>query len=358
MKHIFKNETSILNNCYNKDIIQRGFTMQELTVRVPGTSANLGPGFDCLGIAFQIYNWFTFRWQKIEDVVSPQEQIDQLAITNVRQLPMMEAYVKYCTLFDVDLPLLELVDSLESDVPVARGLGSSATCYTAGAKAAQWVAEQLYDKQTILKEIEGRFGSYKIDPFSNEAILAIAAMIEGHPDNISPAVFGGLQIASILEQKDFPHVLYQTLPVHSTVNFIISYPNYSLKTKNARAILPKKIDRQDAIFNLTALSFLIQGMETGDPVLLEHGLQDRLHQPYRAKLIDGFYDILKIGKNAGAVGSVLSGAGPAILTIYLDSENGDLIQEKIQNELGENWQVLKLKIDHSGINIKTGREKF
>lgn len=332
--------------------------MQELTVRVPGTSANLGPGFDCLGIAFQVYNWFTFHWEKTEDIVSPKEQLDQLAITNIRQLPMMEAYVKYCTLFDVDLPLLKSVDSLKSDVPVARGLGSSATCYTAGAKAAQWMAEQLYDKQTILKDIEDRFGSYKVDPFSKEAILAVATMIEGHPDNISPAIYGGLQIASILEQKDIPHILNQTLSVHSTVHFIISYPSYSLKTENARAILPKKIDRQDAIFNLTALSFLIQGMETGNPILLEHGLKDRLHQPYRAKLIEGFYDILEIGKKSGAIGSVLSGAGPAILTVYLDSENGDLIQEKIQNELGSNWQVLKLNVDYTGITIKTGREVF
>ena len=85
--------------------------MQELTVRVPGTSANLGPGFDCLGIAFQIYNWFTFRWQNIEEVVSPKEQHDKLAVTSIEQLPMTEAYVQYATLFDVDLPLLESVES-------------------------------------------------------------------------------------------------------------------------------------------------------------------------------------------------------------------------------------------------------
>ncbi|NLJ94274.1 MAG: homoserine kinase [Clostridiaceae bacterium] len=332
--------------------------MQELTVRVPGTSANLGPGFDCLGIAFQIYNWFTFRWQNIEEVVSPKEQHDKLAVTSIEQLPMTEAYVQYATLFDVDLPLLESVESLASEVPVARGLGSSATCYTAGAMAAAWVAEQLYDKETILREIEDKLADFTIDPFSKEAALAIAATIERHPDNLSPAVFGGLQIARILNHDNIPNVLNQKITVDPNVKFIVSYPNYSLKTKSARAILPEKISREDAIFNLSALTFLTQGLENGNPNLIENGLKDRLHQPYRAELIDGFYDILAIGKQAGALGSVLSGAGPAILTVYLNSEDGNLICEKIKKELGKNWHVKQMELDDSGLIAKSGRIKF
>lgn len=323
--------------------------MRQITIKVPGTSANLGPGFDCLGIAFQIYNHFRFSWRNIEDTVSPHEQYERLAITPSNQLPMMDAYVKYAELFDLDLPLVESIDSVKSEVPVARGLGSSATCYVSGARAAQFVAEQLYTKKEILREIDHQ----EIDPFSKEAVLAVAATIERHPDNLCPCVFGGLRVASVLSEQGLPRILEQELAVHENIRFIVSYPDFSVKTTKARSILPEMIPRRDAIFNLSALAFLVKGFETGSEELLAQGLQDQLHQPYRATLIQGFNEILAVGREAGAAGSVLSGAGPTILTVYVETpENKGKILPAMQSRMPANWHIRELSINFTGAEIE------
>lgn len=319
--------------------------MKEFTVRVPGTSANIGPGFDCLGIAFQIYNWFTFTWENPTETITPLAQEEYLATTSRAQLPMVEAYVMFCKLFDLELPMLSNVQSVKSNVPVARGLGSSATCYVAGARAAQYLAKDFYSATEIMNYIK----EYEIDPFSKDAVLAVASAIEKHPDNLSPAVFGGLQIASILKDNGLPQVLNQSLSIHEDIKFIVAYPDFTLKTTNARAVLPSKIKREDAIFNMRALTFLLEGIKNADQRLLENGLRDRLHQPYRAELIPGFFEILEIGKKYGAAGSVLSGAGPAILTVLIEkNSNSESIRKKIQESLGNSWTVINLEVDQKG----------
>lgn len=327
--------------------------MKKLTVRVPASSANLGPGFDCLGIAFQVYNWFTFSWEKIDETFTLKNQEDCLSKTSIAQMPMHEAYVKYGELFDIELPLLANVKSIRSDVPLARGLGSSATCYIAGARAAQYVAEELYTKNEIMDNLD----EYKIDPFSKEAVLAVAAAIEKHPDNLSPAVFGGLQISTIEKAEGLPKVLNQALSIHKDMRFIISYPDFSLRTKESRAVLPSKILHEDAVFNLRAITFLLEGIKHADQKLLEYGLRDRIHQPYRAGLIPKFYEILETSKRLGAAGSVLSGAGPGILTITTDkNQNSHKLAEEIQKKLGDSWKVFNLEIDHHGLISYLGDE--
>jgi len=329
--------------------------MKQYTVRVPATSANLGPGFDCLGIAFKLYNWFTFTWENSDQPVSYEEQIKWLATRTVGQMPMLESYVQYCRLFEVDLPIPTNVTCIKGDVPIAKGLGSSATCYVAGASAAQWIASQLYTEQ----EISSKYNTHDVDPFSKDAVLAIAAEIERHPDNLSPAVFGGLQLATIVNPEGLPEVMTRRLTVSQDVNFIISLPGFSLQTKKARGILPQEISRDDAIFNLRSLGYLIQGMADADHDLLCFGLQDRLHQPYRAELIPNFYEILEIGKESGAAGSVLSGAGPGILTVSCKSKSdSEEIKERIQAALGTRWQVQILEVDYQGLSGCEGQHVF
>ncbi|NLJ70659.1 MAG: homoserine kinase [Clostridiaceae bacterium] len=329
--------------------------MKQYTVRVPATSANIGPGFDCLGIAFKLYNWFTFTWENPEHPVSYEEQIKWLATRTASQMPMLEAYVQYCRLFEVELPIPTKVECIRSDVPVAKGLGSSATCYVAGAGAAQWIAEQLYSAN----QIKSDYNTYNVNPFSKDAILAIASTIEQHPDNLSPAVFGGLQLAAILDSDNLPQVVTQELNVSPEVNFIISIPNFSLKTAKARGVLPAEVARADAIFNIRALGYLLKGMSDANHDLLSLGLQDKLHQPYRAGLIPNFYEILNVGTKSGACGSVLSGAGPSILTITSNSQNNALqIRNSIQSCLGNTWEVKILELDHKGMVGYEGKTTF
>lgn len=327
---------------------------QELTVKVPGTSANLGPGFDCLGIALQIYNWFYFKWEKFTETVSPQEQYNRLAVTFPDELPMLEAYVKYCEIFDLDLPLLSEIKSARNDVPVARGLGSSATCYVAGARAAQWVAEQLYSKAAIIQEIK----THSLDPFSKEAIFVISTMLEKHPDNVCPAIFGGLQVSlaefpDALQQSVLPKMIHQAWQVHPDLCFLITYPNFVLKTADSRKVLPEKISRADCIFNLRALSFLLKGMELADADLLRQGLQDKIHQPYREKLIPGFAEIEQIAKEAGAFGSVISGAGSAILSVC-HKNSASTILAALKKRSNHTWKILALSVDEKGYTDHVG----
>ncbi|NLM19118.1 MAG: homoserine kinase [Clostridiaceae bacterium] len=329
--------------------------MKQYTVRIPATSANIGPGFDCLGIAFKLYNWFTFTWENPEQPVSYEEQVKWLATRTASQMPMLEAYAQYCRLFNVELPIPTKVECIRSDVPVAKGLGSSATCYVAGARAAQWIAEYLYSTD----QIESDYNTHNVNPFTKDAILAIASTIEQHPDNLSPAVFGGLQLAAILDSDNLPQVVTQELSVSSDVNFIINIPSFSLQTAKARGILPAEVSRADAIFNIRALGYLLKGMSDANHDLLSLGLQDKLHQPYRAGLIPNFYEILNVGIQSGACGSVLSGAGPSILTVTCNSQaNAQEIKNKIQTCLGNAWEVKILGLDHEGVVGREGKATF
>lgn len=325
---------------------------QQLTVRVAATSANLGPGFDCLGIAFKLYNYFTFRWHNFEEAVSPEEQLDCLAKAPASQMAMLEAYVRFACYYDLDLPLLDSVKLLQSSVPVSRGLGSSATCYVAGARAAQWAAEQLYRQEDLTGD--------EPDLLSRDAVLAIATDLEGHPDNVTPAVYGSLCLSSLDQgapRSLAKRVFHLSLPVSSELGFIAAYPSYNLKTKNSRAVLPDRVSLADSIFNLQSVTCLIKGLEVADPALLARGLKDKLHQPYRAQLIEGFYEKLEACKTAGAVGSVLSGAGPAILSIYLrDQFACGRVQKELSIKLGKSWTVLDLEVDQEGYKAYTGEK--
>lgn len=323
---------------------------QQLTVRVAATSANLGPGFDCLGLAFKLYNYFTFSWQNFEKTVSPKEQTDWLAKAPAKQMAILEAYVRFACHYGLDLPLLDEVKLLQTSVPVSRGLGSSATCYVAGARAAQWAAEQLYRRDGLKGD--------EPDLLSRDAVLAIAAGLEGHPDNVTPAVYGGLCLSDLEpdQARSFAkNVFHHSLPLNPLLGFIVAYPAYNLKTANSRAVLPDQVDLADAVFNLRSISYLVKGLELADPELLARGLTDRLHQPYRAKLIKGFYDITEAGKRAGAIGSVLSGAGPAILSLYLKNQvEGRQIKEELAGKLGKSWTVLDVEVDHEGYKAYAG----
>jgi len=278
-----------------------------IKVKVPATSANIGPGFDVLGLAIDRYNIFSF----VEaDVINEENLI----------------YKSYRRVFEYlgksPTPVKIHVDG---NIPMARGLGSSAACIVGGIMGAN--------------EILG-------NPLTKEEILKLATEIEGHPDNVAPAIYGGL-VVSLMEGKKI-HIA--KVPIKNKLNFIALVPNFELSTAKAREVLPRQIDLKDGIYNASRLSFLLTALVTGDNSLIKLGLHDRFHQPYRAKLIEGFDEIVTAVNEIGVLGCYLSGAGPTIMCIG-DGEDYKLI-EAIQEFIKTtypNWEVFVHQLDDTGV---------
>ncbi len=293
--------------------------MVKCTVRVPATTANLGPGFDSVGCAFALYNTLTFTlgsgslsFSNCDEKYANEDNLAFVGFKNVY------TYLKK------EVPFVNIsFDSIS--VPVSRGLGSSAALIVAGAIAANRFLE---------------------NPLSKEDILKICNKIEGHPDNLSPAIYGGLT-ASLTEDSVPYSVAYN---IHPSLKFVALVPDFELLTSVARGILPKEIPFKDAIFNSSHLAVLLKALETGDNRLISLSLKDKLHQPYRRGLIKGYDQAEKIALRLGAISFCLSGAGPTCLCIT----DNDTFAEDIKKAFKENnlnWQVLSLPVDNEGAKI-------
>lgn len=277
-----------------------------IKVKVPATSANLGPGFDVLGLALDRYNIFSFT-------ESPEFKEDNLI------------YKSYRRVFEyLDKPLVPVQIQVDENIPRARGLGSSAACIVGGIMGAN--------------EILGK-------PLGKEDILKLATEIEGHPDNVGPAIYGGL-VVSLMEGDK---IYKGKIPIRNNLNFIALVPNFELSTSKAREVLPKQIGYKDGIYNVSRVSILLTALVTGDNSLIRLGLQDKFHQPYRGKLIPGFDYIIDTINKKGGLGCYLSGAGPTIMCIG-DGEDYKLIeaiQEFIKTNY-PNWEVFVHQLDDTG----------
>jgi homoserine kinase len=253
-------------------------------VRVPATSANLGPGFDALGLALTLHNEVTAEDGRGVSVRIEGEGANRLPRTgdNVVARGVRLAYeaagreFKGC--------VLECVNR----IPTARGLGSS---------AAAWVAGLLAGNALV--------GA----PLSREAVLALAARAEGHPDNVAAAVFGGLTVSCATPDG----VDAVTLPVPPDLSWVVLVPAVTSSTAEARALLPPSVPRADAVFNVQRVALLLASLQAGRPASLAAALDDRLHQPYRLKLFPWMPEVAAAARAAGALGCVLSGAGPSLL---------------------------------------------
>lgn len=275
-------------------------------IKVPATSANLGPGFDVMGLAIDRYNTFNF---KIGETF-PEDNL---------------IYKSYRSVFEyLNKDMITVEITVDEDVPRARGLGSSATCIVGGIMGANEILE---------------------NPLNKEEILKLASKIEGHPDNVAPAIYGGL-VASVVEGNK---IHTGNIPIKNDLIFIALVPNFELSTSQAREVLPKEIPHDLGVYNVGRASMLISGLIRGDNSLLKIGLADKLHQPYRGKLIEGFDDIISKSYDSGSLGCYLSGAGPTIMCIGEegDSQLIDKIQKFMDKEY-ENWKVFVHKIDETG----------
>lgn len=256
--------------------------MSELRVRAPASSANLGPGFDSFAIALPLLAEFEVRpartWAvSIEgdgEEREPDEDLFVIAARAVARAAKEHLAPQHVT--------------QRSAIPLARGLGSSAAAIAAGVAAANAILGAPLDRRTLLR---------------------VASDVEGHPDNVAAALYGGMTVA--LPTADGP--IATRLPFPSAWRVCLLVPNGKLSTKEARAALPANVSRADAVFNLSHAAALVAAILRADGALLSVAMNDRLHQPARARLVPALEAVLEAARSSGAFGAALSGAGPAVL---------------------------------------------
>lgn len=298
--------------------------MNQVTVTIPATSANLGPGFDCLGLALGLYNRMTFT------AVSTPNLTIKISGIDTAKLPTDKSNLVYqsaCYLFErVGKRPSGLNIVQENNIPVGSGLGSSATAVLGGLLAANALVD---------------------GGLSQSDILTMATALEGHPDNVAPALFGGL----ILGVMDGERVHVELLPVAQQQMAVI-LPNFTLSTHAARTALPVQISRQDAVFNTSRMGLLIRALATADYDKLSLAMQDKLHQPYRLPLIPGMADAFKAAYAAGAAGVALSGAGPSLIAFAADG-HAEIVESVTavfsQNNLSSRSWILPINTTGSQI---------
>lgn len=276
-----------------------------VTVTVPATTANIGPGFDCLGAALTLYNRFHFVPLVGSETVQVQIQGSEAARISADGNNL--AYRAFAKAFQVlQQPVPGVSITIELGVPLARGLGSSSTAIIGGLLGANHFAGL---------------------PFSRADLVALATDIEGHPDNVVPALVGGCQLAASSESG---HWTLCEVPWQPEIIPVVAIPNFELSTEAARSVLPQTYSRADAIFNMAHLGLLLRGLATGNPDWLREALCDRIHQPYRKALIPGYEAVSAAVLEAGAYGLVISGAGPTLLTLTTP-DKAESLRQTIQS---------------------------
>lgn len=291
-----------------------------IKVRVPGTSANCGPGFDSIGLACSIYNDLELTLSSKEELIieifgegsnyipRDERNIIWLAIKKLLQLanaPYKGAHIK-----------------MYNNIPLARGLGSSAAAIVSGLMAANAAIGNVFDKKKLLQ---------------------IATEIEGHPDNVAPALFGGITLSI---ENDGDAKCLSFLPP-KPLKLVVAVPEFNLSTKLSRKVLPAKFSLQDAVFNVSRTAFLVGSLMQGNFENLQEALQDKIHQPYRMELIPGMAEVFDSALNNGALGAALSGAGPCLIAFVETNE------EKIGQAMVETFNKHKVKSSYLILDIDT-----
>jgi homoserine kinase len=300
--------------------------------RVPASSANLGPGFDALGMAVQLYLECRFRPAdtlriSVEGIdaasipTTPDNLIWQTALRVAKELKDAPVLAQAEPL----LPRVEL--EIRNDIPIGKGLGSSAAALVAGVVLAVRLLGLPWDRHRILDE---------------------AARIEGHPDNVAAAVLGGI-VCSAIDDEGVARAIRLHLP--ETIGASIVVPDFEVPTTRAREVLPATYSKDDAVFNIQRAALLIAALCTGKRDVFPTALMDRLHQSYRAALIPGLTEILALRAD-GLLGCAISGAGPSILVLH-ESEHAEVCEliRAVFARHGHQTSVFHAGIDEEGLLV-------
>ena len=292
-----------------------------MKIRIPATSANIGSGFDALGIALTMYN-------EVEIAESDQWEItslDDIAVPTGEDNLIVQSALRLYR--ECGKPMPKGFRIAQTNViPMARGLGSSSACVAAGLLGANYLLGK---------------------PLGREELVNIACAIEGHPDNVTPALLGGLTSAAVENGR----VYAVTLHVADKFRFAAFIPDFELKTSLARSILPVSVPREDAVYNLSRSALMAGSLATGNVENLRVAVQDKLHQPYRLGLIPGAEDIFALSYEYGSYATYISGAGPTVMSI-ISRRHEEEFESEITGQLTarglDNWRMVILDVDSRG----------
>lgn len=291
-----------------------------IRVRVPATSANMGAGFDTLGIAFNLYSRL--------EIEETDRGLEIITVNNSGNVQSDKTNLVYramdCVFRQVGYKPGGLRIRQDSAIPMTRGLGSSSACIIGGMLAAN--------------ALSGRMLAYS-------EIMDLAAGMEGHPDNAAPALYGGFCV-SVSENG---RIFVKSTKLRNDLKFAVMIPDFFVATRKSRGALPEFVSLRDAVFNISRASLFQAALVTGDYELLRYGAEDRLHQPYRKSYIDGFDGIFEETYRLGSKATYLSGSGPTIVSILTGS--GERFKRGMESFFSENshqWRCMLLECDNVG----------
>jgi homoserine kinase len=302
--------------------------MSWTSVRVPASSANIGPGFDALGLALGIYLECRFRPAERLAIVATGRDCEMIPCGEENLI--WQTAVAVAQKMRLELPPVELL--VHNEIPIGKGLGSSAAALTAGVIIADVLLGLEWKPLRILDE---------------------AARLEGHPDNVAACTLGSI-VASAIDSGGVARAVRIELPARFGLGIVV--PDFVLPTTRARSVLPAGYSREDAVFNVQRAALLIAALATGTTSAFPAALEDRFHQPYRTALVPGLEEILKL-RAPGLLGCALSGAGPSILVFY---ERGyeavcDLVRQVFQLH-GHASEVLHTRVADRGFELRRAVE--
>ena len=301
----------------------------KFTIKVPATSANLGPGFDALGLALDLWNETTVTPANEFELTITGEGADRL--TSGRNNLIVRAAQRLADHTGKSLPPFHA--ECLNRIPLSSGMGSSSAAILTGLLAGNALLE---------------------NPASKEDILNLASDMEGHPDNIAPALLGGLVVSTMNAGKVIAH----SVPLNMEMHVTIVLPDFHLPTKQARAALPKRIPMKNAVHNISRAVLVTEAFRTGDLNLLGKVMTDTLHQPYRLPLIPGAHSALEAAKEAGADAVALSGAGPSLIAFSSKAEAG--IGESMKRTFeaaGLQARIFNLKVGTTGAILEIKKDE-
>ncbi len=304
----------------------KGKILARVTVTTPASTSNLGPGFDCLGLALGLRNELILE---LHDGAGP--PLVEMTGAGAETLPCGEQNMIVCAARQVLPPALpgRLVFKARNRVPLSRGLGSSAAAIVSGL----WAGAHLLG---TLRQ-------------SEDELERMAVALEGHPDNVAPCVHGGLTASLLVDGRARAH----RLGIHPSLSTVVCIPDFELSTKKARSVLPETVFRADAVFNISRALLLARALESGHIARLSELMKDLLHQPYREKLVPGLADALAAATEAGAAGAALSGSGPTVFA-FVEGRNaavGEAMCKAFSKyDVASRW--LSLNVDHQGVRVE------
>lgn len=323
---------SLVRDQVDKVFSEMNSTRTRLHLTVPGSTTNLGPGFDALGLALSIYSRFVFEILPTDD-----KSIPLITVTGKAQgeLSTGKDNVLYQIMRDAWRAPAELLNrvriQIDTDIPLARGLGSSSTAVLSALWAARALSGAEPDRDYILTE---------------------ASRIEGHPDNVGACFLGGCIVAA--PSRDHRRALAQRLDWPQEWHTLVVVPPYPLSTELARKALPKSIKLADATANVQRATLLVASIVNRDADALREALDDRLHEPYRISLVQELKELRALLRHTAALGCVLSGAGSSVLIIVHSKDKQDVLSriESWAKSRANRPDILDLSVDNEGLKAK------